>query len=144
MTTPVLLFIVCGQRYALAIDEVIEVAAMMTVDALPAGHNPALRGVVVRQGAPLLLADLRQLLGCSAAPIDLETLFIVAQSKDERAGFIVDQIQGVVYLDESLLRSVPGGSSFSNGVLTFNETLVHWLAAGPLMAATLQEPHNET
>lgn len=137
---PVLHFVVCGRHYALAIPQVVEVAAMVETADLAELAHPALRGVVIRQGEPLVLLDLRVLFGCGAAPVSLDTLFIVVQASGYHlAGFVVDAVQGVVYFDAGAVQPIAGGNGYMRGVVAQGQALIQWLDAAPILAETLPE-----
>jgi len=137
---PVLCFEVCGHDYALAIPQVVEVAAMVATADLSELAHPALRGVVIRRGQPLVLVDLRLLFGCPKAEITLETLFVVVQPEGHQmAGFVVDGVQGVLYFDQDKMRPVQGGNGYMRGVVAREQALVQWLDAASILADTLPE-----
>lgn len=133
----VVLVWVCGQRYALSVDEVVEVAAMLEVAPLEANSNPALHGVVIRRGEPLLLVDLRWVLRCADAPIDLNTLFVVVTNGYELVGLLVDRVEGVVYLHEKDVRAMRGGVGYVRGVVAHEGSLVQWLHPTNILKDTL-------
>jgi purine-binding chemotaxis protein CheW len=133
-------FKVCDNDYALAIQDVVEVAAMVETANLGEFAHPALRGVVIRRGQPLVLVDLRVLFGCPAAEITLDTLFVVVQPSGHRmAGFIVDAVQGVVYFSQDAIRPVRGENNYMRGVVAQGQGLVQWLDAVPILSDTLPE-----
>jgi chemotaxis signal transduction protein len=140
-TTPALQFTLCEQHYALAIDDVVEVAAMMEAASLASGEalSPALHGVIVRQSQPLMLIDLRRLFGCAAAPVNLATLFIVVRDGDTLAGFIVDAVTGVVHIPAGDVRPVSSGGRV-RGVVARDDRLIQWLQVGPILRDVL--PHH--
>ncbi|HUA29704.1 MAG TPA: chemotaxis protein CheW [Streptosporangiaceae bacterium] len=74
------------------VGQVLEVAELGQVTAVP-GARPELLGVRNLRGRILPVADLARLLGvvCTAAPGRL----VVAQDAGRRAGFAVDEVNGV-------------------------------------------------
>lgn len=132
-----LLVTVCQQHYTVTIDEVVEVAAMVESARLSEETHPAVHGVIVRRGLPLVLIDLRVLFYCTDAPVSLNTLFVVVKHHKELVGFIVDHVEGVVYLNLDDVRPVRGGYGFVRGVLAHNHLLVQWLSASAVVAGTL-------
>lgn len=136
-TTPVLLFSLCQRRYAVAIADVVEVAAM--VETVPFGdaESPALHGVVVRRGEPMMLVDLRHVFACEEAPVTLETLFIVIQHGNKLVGFIVDHIEGVVYFSTQAVRPVQSGNRFVQSLVSYDNEIVQWLDVSSVVAQTL-------
>jgi len=139
LTRPFLVFRVGEAHYALAIEEVTEVAALMTVLPLMGLVHPALLGMVIRQGEPLALLDLRRLFGVPAL-IDRNTLFVVAQHPPMPLGFVVDAVQGVVYFEQHALHSAPNTGGQIRGLLRHDAQWVQWLALEALSNLVLAEP----
>ena len=137
--TPVLRFTLCEQHYALAIDDVVEVAAMVESARLDDGDNTsdALYGVIIRRSQPMMLIDLRRLFGCAAAPVDLTTLFVVVRAGDTLAGFIVDEVLGVIYVAPDDVRPHNGGDGRVRGMMARDNMLVQWLQVGPILQDVL-------
>lgn len=136
--TPVLQFTLCEQHYALAVDDVVEVAAMVEAATLGSGDmlSPALHGVIVRRSQPLMLVDLRRLFGCDAAHVDLSTLFIVVRDGDTLAGFIVDTVAGVIYIWPDEVRPISDGGRVGS-VVAREGRLIQWLQVGPILRDVL-------
>jgi chemotaxis signal transduction protein len=82
---PFLLFQMGPQYYALAIDGVVEVAAMVELVQTP-GINAEFIGIANRHGAVLPMLDLPVIFRLPPTKIDMSTLFIVVQAADRRAG----------------------------------------------------------
>jgi chemotaxis signal transduction protein len=140
MTTPTLTFQLCDQHYALPIEHIIEVAAMVeTAQIQDENASPALYGVVIRRGEPVMLIDLRRVMGCDDAPIMLDTLFIVVRYGKELVGFIVDHVQGVVYFQEERLREVSRETGYVRGVITHDQVVVQWLNLPAILQSTLPD-----
>lgn len=136
-STPVLCFALCGRDYALSIDDVVEVAAMVEAAPLGANTNPAQYGVVIRRGTPVILIDLRRVFGCEDAPVDLSTLFIVVQHRNEMVGFIVDRVEGVIYFSQGDVRPMNGEQDYVRGVIAQDNRLIQWLRTAPILDDTL-------
>lgn len=92
------------QRYALSIDEVVEVAAMVEVTKVT-GMPPQVLGVINRHGDVVPLLDLRPMFRQSAARINTSTLFIVGVHDERYAALVVDEVHQVEYL--SLEQATP-------------------------------------
>ncbi len=104
----VLTFRLGVQEYALAIEEIVEVAAMVEVTHLAdTALYPEIVGMVNRHGVPLLLLDLRRMLQIEAAPLNAATPFIVASYKGRLVGLVVDEVQQVEYLQSFLPSTGP-------------------------------------
>lgn len=108
--TPLLICQMAQQRYALRLPHVVEVSAMVTVTTLPDSH-PALLGMANRRGAPLPIYDLRRVFGFARAAIDVNTLFIVVQADDLRAGLVVDDVFQVQYVQTDAVQATQSGGS---------------------------------
>src|SRR5688500_12439522 len=87
----VLTFRLGDQQYALPIDDVVEVAAMVELTRI-SGVRPEILGMINRRGTPMLLLDLRAVLGQDAPPVDVSTLFIVTVHNEQPVGLVVDEI----------------------------------------------------
>jgi len=130
---------VCDRRYALHIDEVVEVAAIVESASMMEAGNPALHGVVIRRGEPLILIDLRHLFECDTAPIDLNTLFVVVQHQGELVGLIVDHVAGVVYLDVERFQGRATSNAYIHSVSAHEGELMSRLNLPAVLADTLPE-----
>ncbi len=129
----VLQFSACQQCFVVDIDSVVEVAAMVDTTPYP-GTNPAVLGVANRHGTPLPLIDMRRLLQCDHAPIDLTTFFVVLQATWQLVGLVVDEVDGVRYVAPP---THPTGTGYVRGMLTLEDRLVRWLDANRLLADVL-------
>ncbi len=135
---PFLTFALGTQRYAISIDEVVEVAAMVEVTTI-AGMPPAVLGVVNRHGSVLPLLDLRPLFNQPAAPIDTSTLFIVGVVADHYVGLLVDEVHQVEYLDVSLAQASGGklGETYIQTIIPNGNALIQLLTLPPLLEKVL-------
>lgn len=104
---PVLSFRLGEQRYALMIEDVVEVAAMVALAPVP-DAPPHLLGVANRHGEVLPMLDLRLMFGLVPQPIEAATLFIVVQYEGQITGLVVDEINQVEYRANLAARSTGG------------------------------------
>ena len=104
---PFLTFSLGEQKYALPIDVVVEVAAMVEL-AEVADSPPEMSGIANRHGAVLPVFDLRLVFGHEAAPVNLSTLFIVAAHDGQTVGLVVDEVHQVEYIQPSRQSSTTG------------------------------------
>jgi len=120
---PVLLFNIGDGIYALPIDDIVEVAAMVELTSLP-DAVPEILGVANRHGAILPMLDLRRVFKQEAAPVTPSTLFIVVEQGGRRAGLVVDDVQQVEYIDALQFEqsSVPG--RFIRGIISYKSQLI--------------------
>ena len=133
---PFLIFRLGEQRYALGIDEVVEVAAMVQLIATP-DTNAIFLGLANRHGAALPVLDLRPVFGQDGAHIDTSTVFIVARAADQQVGLVVDEVLHIEYFD---LQQVPASSAQNRhvrGVIARDEELFQLIALPSLLTKYL-------
>jgi purine-binding chemotaxis protein CheW len=88
---------VAGEAYAVPIENVLEVARLGEVTAVP-GSPAELLGVLNLRGRVLAVADLAQILGLRrTAPA---ARMLVAESGDLQAIFVIDEVSEVSELDD--------------------------------------------
>jgi chemotaxis signal transduction protein len=129
---PALTFYLGQQVYALLIEEVVEVAAMVeriTVADAP----PEILGMANRHGTILPLLDLRVVFKQEAPPITSSTLFIVVSGGGRLAGLVVDEIRQVEYLDMRYLREALGTGKYIRGIISYKEHLIQIIALPALI-----------
>ena len=120
---PVLLFTIGDGLYALPIDDIVEVAAMVELANL-ADAAPEILGVANRHGAILPMLDLRRVLKQDAASVTPSTLFIVVEHGGRRAGLVVNDVQQVEYINAAQFEasSVPG--RYIRGIISYESQLI--------------------
>lgn len=131
---PVLVFRVGEQDYALTIQEVVEVAAMVAVSPVP-GAPPALMGMINRHGEALPLLSMRTIFGLPQPPLDHDMLFIVVESGKRRAGLAVDSVDQVRYLPPDAIQKMSGTGQFIHQVAHDGVFLVEIIALNALLDA---------
>lgn len=133
---PVLIFNIGDGLYALSIDDIVEVAAMVEMSPIP-DAPPEILGVVNRHGAMVPLLDLRRVFKQQTAPVLPSTLFIVVQNGPRQAGLVVDDVQQVEYLDGTRLdeASVPG--RYIRGIMSYKSQLIQLISLPPLWESFL-------
>lgn len=136
--TPFLIFTLGTQYYALAIDQVAEVAAMVELVETP-GVNEVFLGVANRHGESLVMLDLRALFRQPRRAIDTTTVFIVAVVGEQQVGLVVDEVQRISYFADppTVGRTYP--DRLLAGILTYGEHLVQVIALPALLASALPE-----
>jgi len=120
---PVLTFMMGDKRYALLIDYVVEVAAMVQYSQV-ADATPSLLGMVNRHGQVMPLIDLRIVFGLDTPIIDTNILFIVARHNATLVGLVVDTVNQVEYIYQSDLRVAPGGGRWIEQVASYHDDLL--------------------
>lgn len=133
---PFLTFSLGVQRYALPIEQVVEVAAMIEVVSMP-DSPPEFLGVVNRHGDILPMLDLRPLFQQKVTPLTPLTLFIVATYGGQQVGLVVDDVNQVEYF--STERQVVMGETFIQSVVPHREYLVQIITLPPLIARALPD-----
>ncbi|MEO1288756.1 MAG: chemotaxis protein CheW [Chloroflexota bacterium] len=120
----ILTFRLADQYYALPIENVLEVVAMMTISKIPNAPD-AIIGMVNRHGEALAMLDLRLVFGLYASPPDVSTLFIVAQGEAEtyRVGLLVDEILQVRYVVSADIQVAKGIGQYINNIIHVDDTL---------------------
>jgi len=135
---PILTFILADKRYALRIDHVVEVAAMMQYSPV-ADAIPALLGIINRHGEVVPLIDLRVVFNYDAPPIDTNVLFIVAQYNKTLVGLVVDAVYQVEYIRQGDLRVAPGGGRWVEQVIGYHDELLQIINLSAIVTHLLPE-----
>lgn len=137
-TIPHLLFRLGDQHYALAIEQVIEVAAMVELVETP-DIDDVFLGVANRHGAPLPVLDLRPVFRHPVPAVDTTTLFIVAHAAQQSAGLVVDEVLRIAHFDSSSLSQHVVRDRFVRSVVTHGDQMVQLLALSSLLAHYLPQ-----
>lgn len=115
------------QRYALPIEQVVEVAVMVALDTMP-DTPPAVLGVANRHGAVLPMLDLRLVFGKPAPPLTSSTLFIVAAYNDQIVGLVVDEVNQVEYLQPHDSQRRVGSQRYVEQIISQRDMLIQVVA----------------
>jgi purine-binding chemotaxis protein CheW len=133
-----LVFQVGGVDYALAIEQVIEVASMVALMPLP--NAPfAVLGMINRRGDPWVLIDLRRVFGCPSLPPQASDMFIVTQHSSERAALLVDHIEGVIHLTTTGLQKSSAVNRYICCIIKEGQRFIQVMTLAPLLADILKE-----
>jgi purine-binding chemotaxis protein CheW len=138
---PLLTFRLAKQYYALHIDNVLEVAAMVTVTELP-NTAPAFLGMANRHGSALAMIDMRLAFNLSASAINTSTLFVVAKADDNQVGLVVDEIFQVKYIQGTAFSTSHGAGQHISHIISDGDKLYQLLNLKSLLSAYLS--HIET
>ncbi len=130
---PLLTFRLGEGRYALLIEDVVEVAAMVDMLSLPTERAEIL-GYINRRGSILPLVDLRLVFKQPTAPITSATVFIVAAGGDKQFGLVVDAVEQVEYVDALQLSDTLASSPYLHGIITHQNDMISIIALPSLMA----------
>jgi len=128
----------CGQHwYALPLEAVVEVAAMVAVTPIPGAHE-AVMGVANRGGDSLPILDLRKWLGLETTPVNAQTLFVVARDAEHQMGLVVDEVQPIRRYSQHLVESMQGDAHWVSHTINEGDTLIQILHMPALMSAVLR------
>jgi purine-binding chemotaxis protein CheW len=136
ITTPLLTFRLARQLYCLPIANLVEVAAILSLEALPDAPD-ALLGIANRHGEILPVLDLRIAFKTERSPITASTLFIVAEHHGQMLGLVVDEIFQVIYVNPKALKPAGTSSRFVSHLLNHESKLYQRIDVKALLAAYL-------
>lgn len=128
----ILTFSLGTQVYALPIEDVVEVAAMVERVLVP-DARPELLGVVNRRGQILPLLDLRLVFHQPAATVNSATLFIVANQAGKLVGLVVDEVRQVEYIPAA--EKTRTSAKIIRGIISHKEQLIQIISL-PVITAT--------
>ncbi len=124
--TEMLAFLLSGEEYVVAVEQVNEVLKMWSLTPVPNAPGHIL-GVSSLRGTMLTIIDLGKRLGLGAAAMNEKSRVVVVTVDDEKVGFIVDRVTGVVKLSPDLVRAVPEtvehGVEFLRGIARKDDRL---------------------
>lgn len=130
---PLLTFRLGERRYALLIEDVVEVAAMVDLLKIPTERAEVL-GYINRRGKILPLLDLRTVFNQPFHPITSASVFIVVAGGDHHFGLVVDAVEQVEYVDALLLSDSMISSPYLHGIISHQDEMVSIIALPALLA----------
>lgn len=133
---PFLTFRLAEQYYALAIPNVLEVVAMLSLSSIPNAPS-ALLGLANRHGEALPILDLRIAFNLKASALDVSTFFIVAQTQTYRVGLVVDEIFQVKYIPKSAIKVAQGTGEYIIHIISDAQMLYQQIDLEPLLVQYL-------
>jgi chemotaxis signal transduction protein len=136
---PALTFRLGEQKYALPIEDVVEVAAMVELTSIPESQ-PGVLGIANRHGSVLTILDLRRLFDLDAATTDSATLFIVASHDGKLAGLVVDEVHQVEYIDSKAKQPIPTAGTYIRDIVSHNGQLVQFISVPQLLGIVDEGP----
>lgn len=121
-----LAFLLSNEEYVVAVGQVNEVLKMWSLTPVPNAPEHIL-GVSSLRGTMLTIIDLGKRLGLGPAAMNEKSRVVVVTVNDEKVGFIVDRVTGVVKLSPDLVRAVPEtvehGVEFLRGIARKDDRL---------------------
>lgn len=133
-TTSVVVCAIGEHLYAIPVDAIMEVAALVKYTPLPAAR-PEVLGVINRRGTIIPLLDLRLCLGQKANPPDLSTLFVVVQEGEYTAGLVVDDVKEVITLPATAFKLPTQSGPYVKGMAAASQTTLVVLDTAALLRA---------
>lgn len=124
--SPALTFRLGDQHYAISLDEVVEVSAMLELISI-ADSPPEVLGMANRHGELIPIIDLRQLFGMSPLAVGLNTLFIVVKYEATLLGVVVDDIQRVDYLPIRQLQQSSTWGKYIEGIISYQAQTIQFI-----------------
>lgn len=113
---PILTFSLDEQRYALFIENVVEVASMVAMITVN-DERPMVVGAINRHGNVLPMFDLRLIMGQNMHPIDANSVFIVAQHQGRQAGLVVTEVHQVMHIQTDQIRKSNQVGTYIRGMI---------------------------
>lgn len=129
---PLLTFRLGEARYALLIEDVVEVAAMVERLSLPTQRTELL-GYINRRGSILPLVDLRIVFNQPCTPITSASVFIVVAGGDQHFGLVVDGVEQVEYVDALQMSDTLASNPYLHGIVSHQQDMISIIALPALM-----------
>ena len=121
-----LAFLLSGEEYVVPVGQVNEVLKMWSLTPVPNAPEHIL-GVSSLRGTMLTIIDLGKRLGLGPAATNEKSRVVVVTVDDDKVGFIVDRVTGVVKLSPDRVRAVPEtvehGVEFLRGIARKDDRL---------------------
>jgi purine-binding chemotaxis protein CheW len=130
---PLLTFRLGEGRYALLIEDVVEVAAMVDMLSLPTERDEIV-GYINRRGSVLPLVDLRTVFKQVNPPITSASVFIVVAGGNKHLGLVVDAVEQVEYVDALQMSDTLASSPYLHGIISHQNDMISIIALPSLMA----------
>lgn len=112
--------------YGIKIEHVIDINRIQEITEVPHQH-PYVMGIINLRGQIIPVIDIRKRFGKSVIAYDDRTCIIVINYESDHVGLIVDRVEEVMAIPESLLHQPDTGdnkSKFIKGILKFNEQII--------------------
>jgi len=133
---PVLTFRLGNQMYALLIEDVVEVEAMVERIAV-LDAPPEVLGLVNRRGTILPLVDLRLVFNQPAPSVNSSSFFIVGEQRGQQIGLVVDEVVQVEYVNSVQLEQASAAGKYIRGIINIKSELIPVIALNPLIEVFL-------
>ena len=129
---PLLTFRLGEARYALLIEDVVEVAAMVEMLRLPTERAEIL-GYINRRGSILPVVDLRMVFKQRSTPITSSSVFIVVAGGNQQLSLVVDAVEQVEYVDALQMSDMSASSPYLHGIISHESEMISLIALPSLL-----------
>jgi purine-binding chemotaxis protein CheW len=102
----IVIFKIGSESFGISIEEVLEIVSPQQVFKVPETSD-FIEGISNIRNVVYLLVNLRKKFGLPSKEYDENTKFIVSNYKSSPVGFIVDQVNEVVWIDDSVIDRTP-------------------------------------
>lgn len=102
----IVIFEIEEDRYGVPVDRVVEVNRELVVTRIP-GVAPSIRGAANLRGQIITVLDIRQFFGFPEYPEDFDPTILIAYSRGELLGILVDRIVDVLHFDRKNIEPPP-------------------------------------
>ncbi|MEG1777853.1 MAG: chemotaxis protein CheW [Angelakisella sp.] len=106
-----------GQLFGVPIAHVVQIVGMQTITEVPEFPHYA-KGIINLRGAIIPLIDARLRLGKQEVPYNERTCIIVTSINENFVGFIVDEVDAVIMIDDELISQPPQMSGGTESYIT--------------------------
>jgi purine-binding chemotaxis protein CheW len=139
--TRIVTFFLSGQRYALAIERVLEIQQIVAFSPVPSGTSGVV-GMVNLRGHVIPAVDMRRLVGLESAEYTLQTPMVIAEIHGRPVALLVDEVEDVFEVPNGSMQDAPPMHELSTsmvGVARLEDGLVYVLDPDKLVRADLLE-----
>ncbi|MEG1971791.1 MAG: chemotaxis protein CheW [Oscillospiraceae bacterium] len=105
-----------GQLYGVPIAHVVQIVGMQNITEVPE-FPPYAKGIINLRGAIIPVIDARLRLGKQETEYNERTCIIVTNIKDRFIGFIVDEVDAVMTIDDEIISPPPQLSGGTDGYI---------------------------
>ncbi|MGD9566870.1 MAG: chemotaxis protein CheW [Sedimentibacter sp.] len=108
-----LTFLTENQLFAIPISDVVQIVGIQEITELPDSPH-YVKGIIGLRGSIILVIDIRLRLGKIEKQYDERTCIIVSMINGKLIGFIVDEVDAVIYIEEENISGIPKVTDNSN------------------------------
>lgn len=108
-----LTFLTENQLFAIPISDVVQIVGLQEITELP-DFPHYVKGIIGFRGSIILVIDIRLRLGKNEKQYDERTCIIVSMINGKSIGFIVDEVDAVIYIEEENISEIPKMTDNSN------------------------------